>query len=89
MDGDPGARDFLRSLESRVGRRPCPFCRSRAWITVSAPGFVPGEGTDSSIEVATLICGHCYFVRAHVMDPRWHEAIAEALAKGSSAPREG
>jgi hypothetical protein len=75
MERDPAVDEFLDGLDERIGKRGCPICGEDGWISVPSPGYLPVGGL-ATMKVAYLVSGHCYFVRSHVIDPEWHDAIS-------------
>jgi hypothetical protein len=78
---DPAVDEFFDDLNERIGAHPCPICGHDRWVSVPHPGYVPVMAEFSlaglvTMKLACLVCVHCYFLRSHVMDPAWHEAIS-------------
>lgn len=81
MQRDPAVDEFFDGLDERIGKKACPLCGENGWISVPIPGYLPAFAGSSvgglaTVKLACLVCVHCHFVRSHVMDPDWHEAIA-------------
>jgi hypothetical protein len=88
IERHPVVDEFFDGLDERIGKRPCPICGESEWVSVPIPGYIlaipENLGEDpASLKVACLVCMHCYFLRPHIMDTGWHEAIKALRSPGA------
>jgi hypothetical protein len=65
--------DLIRELERKSLENDCPVCRNNEWSMPEGTNLIMGGVDDSGeielglgLEVITLVCRNCGFVRAHL-----------------------